>query len=116
MRPFHGCLAAALTLGLAACIPTPTTTPTPVPTTYQCTPEAGGAPYTCTESEHQEMVKKNALHAEAEQVYRAYTQEAVRLYREGVPVSDELLAMLNGDVAIEGRPANYFVTPWTPSA
>lgn len=97
MRPLRLTAAAALTLPIAACTMTPATTPTPVPTTYQCTPEAGGAPYTCTEAEHQEMVKKDALYAEAEQVYRAFYAVDMESYRVGGEASDEALAHTVGE-------------------
>ncbi|MCW3159122.1 hypothetical protein [Micropruina sonneratiae] len=63
-------LAAAL---LAGCVqpaePTPSASPTP---TYLCTPEAGGDEAPCSEADYQKMKEKDALYAEAEQVYRKY--------------------------------------------
>lgn len=106
MRPLRLTAAAALTLPIAACTMTPATTPTPVPTTYQCTPEAGGAPYTCTEAEHQEMVKKDALYAEAEQVYRQLVAEHTQLFEDGREAGDEVLGLATGEAVDTLREAH----------
>lgn len=103
MRPLYRYSATAWLLSVAACTTAPVPTPTPAPMSYQCTTEAGGAPYACTEIQHQEMLKKDALYAEAELVYRAYTNEAVRLYRDGAPASEELLGMVHGEIAEQIR-------------
>lgn len=105
MRSLYRYGATAVLLSVAACTtaPAPTPTPAPLPLSYQCTPEAGGVPYACTEIQHQEMLTTNALYGEAERVYRAYTREAVRLYREGAPASEELLGMLHGEIAEQIR-------------
>lgn len=74
--------AAALCL-LAACTPTsPTPTPSPAPS-YRCTPEAGGDEFDCSQAQHDEMVAKDKLYAEAEAVYRKFFAEEVRILRAG---------------------------------
>lgn len=74
-------LAAAL---LAGCVqpaePTPSASPTP---TYLCTPEAGGDEAPCSEADYQKMKEKDALYAEAEQVYRKYQAEFLKVIRRG---------------------------------
>ncbi len=66
---------------LAGCIPA-VPTPTPVPT-YRCTPEAGGAEFDCGQKQHDDMVAKDQLYAEAEAVYRKFFEEDVRIYKAG---------------------------------
>lgn len=81
---------------LAGCQPaappaTPTSSPTsepastaPVPTpTYLCTPEAGGDEAPCSQLEYDEMKAKDALYAEAEEVFREYFAENIRISRAG---------------------------------
>lgn len=67
--------------------PTPSTSPTgatPTPTpTFMCTPEAGGEATECTQAQYDEMKAKDALYEEAEQVYRTFFEESVRLSRAG---------------------------------
>lgn len=74
-------LAAAL---LAGCVqpaePTPSASPTP---TYLCTPEAGGDEAPCSEADYQKMKEKDALYAEAEQVYRKYLDEFLAVGKKG---------------------------------
>ena len=73
---------AALCL-LAACTPTsPTPTPSPAPS-YRCTPEAGGDEFDCSEAQHDGMVAKDELYAEAEAVYRRFYEENLRILRLG---------------------------------
>lgn len=72
---------AALACLLAGCQP-PAPTPTPMPT-YQCTPEAGGDPFECTQQQYDQMVAKDKLYAEAEAVYRRFFAEDVRILRAG---------------------------------
>lgn len=79
---------------LAACTPTPSVTASPTPV-LQCTPESGGTPAPCSKADHDAMVAKDALYAEAEQVYRKYFDERVRLWKAGgtlssTPVIDEV--------------------------
>ena len=79
---------------LAACTPTPAVTASPTPV-LQCTPEAGGPPAPCSKADHDAMVAKDALYAEAEAVYRKYFDERVRLWKSGgtltsTPVLDEV--------------------------
>lgn len=66
---------------LAGCQPA-APPPTPVPT-YACTPEAGGAEFSCSQQQYDEMVAKDELYAEAEAVYRRFFAEDVRILREG---------------------------------
>ncbi len=80
---------AALTVVLVGCTPqqpavTPTSsstvaTPAPSPT---CSPY-DSAPRPCTPEEYAENREQNELIAQAEQVYRKYWSENVRLYRVG---------------------------------
>lgn len=66
---------------LAGCQP-PAVTPSPAPT-FRCTPEAGGAEFECSQQQHDEMVAKDELYAEAEAVYRRFFEEDVRMFRIG---------------------------------
>lgn len=66
---------------LAGCQPA-APPPTPVPT-YACTPEAGGAEFSCSQQQYDEMVAKDKLYAEAEAVYRRFFAENERIYRAG---------------------------------
>lgn len=66
---------------LAGCQPA-APSPTPVPT-YACTPEAGGAEFSCSQQQYDEMVAKDKLYAEAEAVYRRFFAENERIYRAG---------------------------------
>ena len=76
------CAGAALAgLVLAGCQSAPPA-PTPTPT-FTCTPEAGGDPFPCSQFQHDEMVAKDALYAEAEAVYRRFLAEDVRIMRAG---------------------------------
>ena len=50
---------------------------------FRCTPEAGGEEYDCSQAQHEEMVAKDALYAEAEEVYRRFHAEDVRMLRAG---------------------------------
>ncbi|MDO5534614.1 MAG: hypothetical protein Q4F65_08185 [Propionibacteriaceae bacterium] len=65
-------------MALTACAPTAAPTPSPVPTVPQCTPLDGGAPYACTQSEHDTLAEQHALYDEAEQVLRRYRAELDR--------------------------------------
>ena len=78
-----GRLASALLVAclLAGCQP-PAPTPSPTPT-YLCTPEAGGAEFSCSQRQYDEMVAKDKLYAEAEAVYRKFFAEDVRIFRAG---------------------------------
>lgn len=66
---------------LAGCQPA-APPPTPVPT-YACTPEAGGAEFSCSQQQYDEMVAKDKLYAEAEAVYRSFLAEDARVLRNG---------------------------------
>lgn len=66
---------------LAGCQPA-APPPTPVPT-YACTPEAGGAEFSCSQQQYDEMVAKDKLYAEAVAVYRRFLQEDLRISRTG---------------------------------
>ena len=69
---------------LAGCSPAPAPTPSPTPTpTFSCTPEAGGVAYECSQFDHEQMVAKDKLYAEAEAVYRKFFAEDERIYRAG---------------------------------
>lgn len=80
-RPGRLAVAVAAACLLAGCQP-PASTTTPVPT-YQCTPEAGGAEFGCSQHQYDEMVVKDKLYAEAEAVYRKFLQEEVRVLMAG---------------------------------
>lgn len=82
-RPRRLVFTAASLCLLAACTPTsPTPTPSPAPS-YRCTPEAGGDEFDCTQAQHDEMIAKDKLYAEAEAVYRKFLNEDVRILRDG---------------------------------
>lgn len=66
---------------LAAC-QQPPPTPAPAPS-FRCTPEAGGDEYDCSQAQHDEMVSKDTLYAEAEAVFRKFFAEDVRIARVG---------------------------------
>jgi len=75
---------AAACMLLAGCTAAPAVSPTPTPTpTFSCTPEAGGAAYECSQFDHEQMVAKDKLYAEAEAVYRKFFAENVRIYVAG---------------------------------
>lgn len=75
---------ALITALLAGCVqpaePTPSASPTP---TFLCTPEAGGAEAPCSEADYRKMKEKDALYAEAEQVYRKYKAEMLKALQAG---------------------------------
>jgi hypothetical protein len=54
----------------------------PMPT-FLCTPEAGGDESPCTQAQYDEMKAKDALYAEAEEVFREYFAENIRISRAG---------------------------------
>ncbi len=66
---------------LAAC-QQPSPTPAPAPS-FRCTPEAGGDEYDCSQAQHDEMVAKDTLYAEAEAVFRKFFAENIRISRAG---------------------------------
>lgn len=75
---------AALSLALTGCVGPAPSTPSPSPSpTFMCTPEAGGSEAPCSEQQFQEMKAKDALYAEAEQVYRTYQAEYAKVLRRG---------------------------------
>lgn len=74
-KPVGALLAALL---IAGCTPTAPASPSPTPTTYLCTPEAGGTPAPCTQAQHDEMLRMNALYTDAETVLRRYVAEIDR--------------------------------------
>lgn len=86
MSRLHGFgVGMALALVLAGCVSAPvpgTVTPVPVPT-FRCTPEAGGAEFDCSRTEHEAMVAQEALWQEAEAVYRKFLAEEARIMRAG---------------------------------
>lgn len=67
---------------ITACQQAPAVTPAPAPI-LRCTPEAGGAEYDCSQAQHDEMVAKDKLYAEAEAVFRRAFQENIRISRAG---------------------------------
>lgn len=104
MRRLYVVVTGAMMLSLAACAPSssPVSTPAqslaPVPTpSFQCIPEVGGAPSACTEAQHQEMLTKEALYAEAEGVYRRLFAEHSRLFEEGREVGDDAFELATGE-------------------
>ena len=72
-----------LVVTLAACTPTagPSASPTPAPS-YTCSP-AGSTPSPCSQADYEKTQAQNQLAAEAEQVYRRYFAENVRILRAG---------------------------------
>lgn len=94
---------------LTGCVPQPVATPTPTPT-YACTPEAGGAEYRCDQRDYEAMKAKDALYAEAWQVYERLSKERDRLYREGLPADDATVALTTGDATEQVR-AGHHNTP-----
>jgi hypothetical protein len=96
-RPGRLAVAVAAACLLAGCQPpAPTTTPVP---TYQCTPEAGGAEFGCSQHQYDDMVAKDKLYAEAEAVYRKFFAEDVRIYRSGgvVDATPPIIETTTGD-------------------
>ena len=84
MRRTVAAVAAVAAVLLAGCVPQAPPSPTPSPTpTFMCTPEAGGTEAPCSEQEYQKMKAKDALYAEAEQVYRTYQAEYAKVIRKG---------------------------------
>lgn len=67
---------------LAGCQPAAPPSPLPTPS-FRCTPEAGGPEFDCTPRQHDDMVAKDQLYAEAEAVYRKFFAEDVRIFRAG---------------------------------
>lgn len=67
---------------ITACQQAPAVTPAPAPI-LRCTPEAGGAEYDCSQAQHDEMVAKDRLYAEAEAVFRKFFAENIRISRAG---------------------------------
>ncbi len=83
---------------VAGCSPAPVETPAPVPSVPTCTPEFGGTPYPCTEADYEANQRSLARYAEAERVYREFTQLSMEehLARIETP-SAELMELLDGD-------------------
>ena len=89
MKARHSCLALAAAVVLAGCGSSPTpsatssvttaTAPSPSPT---CSP-FDSTPRPCSPAEFSKTRQQNELIAEAEQTYRAFWKENVRLQREG---------------------------------
>ena len=101
------CAGAALAgLVLAGCQSAP---PAPAPTpTFTCTPEAGGDPFPCSQFQHDEMVAKDALYAEAEAVYRRFLAEDVRIMRAGgVSEPTKVLLETTTGAFLDGSLADY---------
>ena len=83
---------------VAGCSPAPVETPAPVPSVPTCTPEFGGTPYPCTQSDYEANQKSLARYAEAERVYREFTRLSMEetIERREQP-SPELMALLGGE-------------------
>lgn len=78
--------------------PSPAATPagTPTPTSFTCTPEAGGAPTPCAPAEYETSRQRDALYAEAEQVYRQFVKYDEELLKSGKPASGPVMDLLAG--------------------
>lgn len=84
MRRTVAAVTAMAAVLMAGCGPQTAVSPTPSPSpTFMCTPEAGGSEAPCSEQDYQKMKAKDALYAEAEQVYRTYQAEYARVLRAG---------------------------------
>lgn len=83
---------------VAGCSPAPVETPAPVPSVPTCTPEFGGTPYPCTQAEYEANQKSLERYAEAERVYREFSdlEMEAHLRRDAEP-SPELMALLGGE-------------------
>lgn len=100
-------IAALLVVGLSASgchqplPPAPSVTPEP---TFACTPEAGGGPsFSCDRRQHEEMVVKEALYAEAERVYREFYAEDVRIQWQSTEdvASEKLKQLVTGQFLVD---------------
>ena len=69
----------------------PTAAATPL-----CTPESGGSATPCTQEQYEEMKKLDALYAEAEDVYRRFVAEDVKLLRSGGLAEGPVLDLIGG--------------------
>lgn len=69
----------------------PTAAATPL-----CTPEAGGSATPCTQQQYEEMKKLDALYAEAEDVYRRFVAEDVKLLHSGGLAEGPVLDLIAG--------------------
>lgn len=84
MRRTVAAVTAMAAVLMAGCGPQTAVSPTPSPSpTFMCTPEAGGSEAPCSEQDYQKMKAKDALYAEAEQVYRTYQAEFLKVIRAG---------------------------------
>ena len=87
---------------MSGCVPQAPVTPSPSAPTFMCTPEAGGVKAPCSEQQYQQMKAKDALYAEAEQVYRTYLAEYHKVAEQGgareLPNSIRIL-LSNDDLA-----------------
>ena len=79
----------------------PTAAATPL-----CTPESGGSATPCTQQQYEEMKKLDALYAEAEDVYRRFVAEDVKLLHSGGLA--EAKAQIEHGLLV-GRPAGIAV-------
>lgn len=84
--------AMVVALVLTACAPALVPTPTP---TFECTPEGGGELSPCSEADHQAMLARDAVYAEAERVFRRSIELEVELPALKQPVNDELRSLLS---------------------
>lgn len=85
---------------MSACSPAPSPAPTPtsVPSVPTCVPEFEGTPFPCTQAEFEANQKMLARYAEAERVYREYTELAGRELVDRLPEpSSTLIGMTTGN-------------------
>lgn len=67
--------------------------------TFACTPEAGGTPSPCTQSQYDAMKAKDALYAEAEAVYRKFVAEDTKLLQTGGLAAGPVMDLIGGPFA-----------------
>ena len=118
-RPLAAVLVALTLVGCTTAspaYPTPTAQPSP-----RCTPEAGGTPYPCGQTEYEQMQERARLYAEAETLYRRSVElrnealttdsanvEALVAIAQG-QAQEMLLADLKADETLQG---SQFTAPW----
>lgn len=121
MKPSWVAAGLAACVVLAGCQPAPAVGPGPsageLPAAApSCTPEFGGTPVPCSAAEYEASRDRDALYAEAEQVFRRYFAEENRAANEGIatptPVMEEILAGLALDgtrTVLEIQARDYIV-------
>lgn len=96
MHPPRIGLALVTCVALSACSPvaTPTASPLPSMPVPTCTPEFGGEPFPCTESDLEAQQKLDARYAEAERVLRRSVELENEMYHSGTgSLAPELVAL-----------------------